>query len=64
MVEVLKQIDAPVAIPMHMFGEVTLQRFLQKMGKIYEVQRSPSRNFMLSRSTMPRGRTMIVLQGR
>lgn len=64
MVQVLKQIDAPVAIPMHMFGEATLQRFLEKMGQIYEVQRHPSRNLMLSRATMPRGRTMIVLPGR
>lgn len=64
MVQVLKQIDAPVAIPMHMFGEATLQRFLEKMGQIYEVQRHPSRSLMLSRSTMPKGRTMIVLQGR
>ena len=64
MVEVLKQIDAPVAIPMHMFGEGTLQRFLEKMNKIYEVQRHPSASIMLSRATLPRSRTMIVLPGR
>lgn len=64
MVEVLKQIDAPVAIPMHMFGEATLARFLQKMGQIYEVHRHPSRSFMLSRTTMPKSRAMIVLPGR
>ncbi len=63
MVEVLKQIDAPVAIPMHMFGEVTLARFLDKMGQIYEVQRHPSRTIQLSRSLMPKSRTMIVLRG-
>lgn len=64
MVEVLKQIDAPVAIPMHMFGEGTLQRFLEKMGQIYEVHRHPSASFMLSRDTLPKTRTMIVLPGR
>lgn len=64
MVEVLKQIDARVAIPMHMFGEVTLQRFLDKMNTIYEVQRHPNANIMLSRATLPKTRTMIVLPGR
>lgn len=64
MVEVLKQIDAPVAIPMHIFGETTLQRFLEKMNKIYDVQRHPSANILLSRATLPKSRTMIVLQGR
>lgn len=64
MVEVLKQIDAPVAIPMHMFGEGTLQRFLEKMNKIYDVQRHPSANIALSRATLPKSRTMIVLPGR
>jgi len=64
MVEVLKQIDAPVAIPMHMFGEGTLQRFLEKMGQIYEVQRHPSPSILMSRELMPKTRTMIVLPGR
>ena len=64
MVEVLKQIDAPLAIPMHMFGETTLQRFLEKMGQIYEVQRHPSATITVSRETMPKNRTMIVLPGR
>ncbi len=64
MVEVLKQIDAPLAIPMHMFGEFTLARFLEKMGKIYEVQRHPGANIMVSRERLPKTRTMIVLPGR
>lgn len=64
MVEVLKQIDAPVAIPMHIFGEGTLQRFLEKMGQIYEVQRHPSASIVMSRDRLPKSRTMIVLPGR
>ena len=64
MVEVLKQIDAPVAIPMHIFGEGTLQRFLEKMGQIYEVQRHPSPSILMSRELIPKARTMIVLPGR
>lgn len=64
MVEVLKQIDAPLAIPMHMFGEGTLQRFLEKMGQIYAVQRHPSASIVMSRDLLPKSRTMIVLPGR
>lgn len=64
MVEVLKQIDAPLAIPMHMFGEGTLQRFLEKMGQIYEVQRHPSASIVMARDRLPKSRTMIVLPGR
>lgn len=64
MVKVLKQIDAPVAIPMHIFGEGTLARFLEKMGQIYEVQRHPSASIVMSRERLPKQRTMIVLQGR
>jgi L-ascorbate metabolism protein UlaG (beta-lactamase superfamily) len=64
MVEVLKQIDAPLAVPMHIFGEHTLMRFLEKMGQIYEVQRHPSASYMLSRETLPKTRTMMVLPGR
>jgi L-ascorbate metabolism protein UlaG (beta-lactamase superfamily) len=64
MVEVLKQIDAPLAIPMHIFGEGTLQRFLEKMGEIYKVERHPTASVMLSRKTLPKERTMLVLPGR
>ncbi|MBY0532515.1 MAG: MBL fold metallo-hydrolase [Xanthobacteraceae bacterium] len=64
MVEVLKQIDAPAAIPMHIFGEGTLTRFLDKMGQIYEVQRHPSATIVMSREMLPKTRTMIVLPGR
>jgi L-ascorbate metabolism protein UlaG (beta-lactamase superfamily) len=64
MVEVLKQIDAPVAIPMHIFGEHTLQRFLDKMSSYYEVQRHPSPSIIISRELIPKSRTMIVLPGR
>lgn len=64
MAEVLKQIDAPLAIPMHIFGEGTLQRFLDKMGQFYEVQRHPSASIVMSRERLPKQRTMIVLQGR
>lgn len=64
MAQVLKQIDAPLAIPMHIFGEHTLTRFLEKMADIYAVERHPSATVTLSRKTLPKQRTMLVLQGR
>jgi L-ascorbate metabolism protein UlaG (beta-lactamase superfamily) len=64
MAEVLKQIDAPLAIPMHIFGEGTLQRFLEKMGQTYKVERHTSPSILLSRKSLPKERTMLVLQGR
>ena len=64
MAEIMKQIDAQVAIPMHIFGEGTLQRFLDKMAKFYDVQRHPSPSILMSRELMPKGRTMYVLPGR
>ncbi|MBX3512355.1 MAG: MBL fold metallo-hydrolase [Xanthobacteraceae bacterium] len=64
MAEVLKQIDAPVAIPMHIFGEHTLARFLDKMGSLYEIKREMEASISLSRATLPQKRTMIVLPGR
>ncbi len=64
MVEVLKQIQAPLAIPMHIFGEHTLHQFLATMGSIYEIERSPSASIELTRDSVPKKPTMLVLQGR
>jgi L-ascorbate metabolism protein UlaG (beta-lactamase superfamily) len=64
MVEVLKQIQAPLAIPMHIFGEGTLQNFLRAMGSIYEAERSPVPTVTVSRATLPTRPKMLVLPGR
>lgn len=64
MVEVLKQIRAPLAIPMHIFGEYTLQRFLETMGSIYEIERSDGAFIELTKETIPKKPKMLVLQGR
>lgn len=64
MVEVLKQIRAPLAIPMHIFGEHTLQRFLETMGSIYEIERGDSASIELTKDTIPKKPKMLVLQGR
>jgi L-ascorbate metabolism protein UlaG (beta-lactamase superfamily) len=64
MVEVLKQINAPLAIPMHVFGQGTLERFLEAMGTIYETERSLTPTVVVSRATLPAKPKMLVLPGR
>jgi len=64
MVEVLKQIQAPLAIPMHIFSEGTLLRFLEAMGEIYEAERSATPTVVVSRATLPAKPKMLVLPGR
>ncbi len=64
MVEVLRQINAPLAIPMHVFGEHTLQRFLQAMGEIYEAERATSPTLVVSRASLPVKPKIVVLPGR
>jgi L-ascorbate metabolism protein UlaG (beta-lactamase superfamily) len=64
MVEVLKQINAPLAIPMHVFSPHTLDRFLEAMGSIYETERSVSSTVVVSRATLPAKPKMLVLPGR
>jgi len=64
MVEVLKQINAPLAIPMHVFGEGTLLRFLEAMGSIYEAERANASSIVVSRATLPAKPKMLVLRGR
>ncbi len=64
MVEVLRQINAPLAIPMHVFGEHTLQRFLQAMGEIYDAERATSPTLIVSRASLPVKPKIVVLPGR
>jgi L-ascorbate metabolism protein UlaG (beta-lactamase superfamily) len=64
MVEVLRQINAPLAIPMHVFSPYTLERFLEAMGTIYETERSAISTIVVSRATLPSKPKMLVLPGR
>jgi len=64
MVAVLGQINAPLVIPMHYFGTATLARFLGRLDADYEVELSPLPVVTLSRATLPRKQTVMVLPGR
>lgn len=64
MVRVLQGLEAPLIIPMHYFGRATLERFLDTLGKHYEVVRSDTPTVTLSRETLPKKPTVLVLPGR
>lgn len=63
MIEVLGQSNAPLVIPMHYFGQSTLARFLARLEKHYTVEVNPIPVITLSRATLPREPTVLVLPG-
>jgi len=61
MVEVLKTLGAPLIIPMHYFGQSTLNRFLDRLGSSYEIRRSEAPEIVLSKAGLPGKGTVLVL---
>ncbi|MFG1287317.1 MBL fold metallo-hydrolase [Xanthobacter versatilis] len=64
MVETLKAINAPLVVPMHYFSAWGLERFLSRLGREWQVERSAEARVMLSRETLPKAPTVLVLPGR
>ncbi len=64
MMEVLKRLQARVMIPMHFFGQATLQRFLFRASADWPIDSRDSPVLVLSRDTLPGQPTIIVLPGR
>ena len=64
MFEVLKTLQARIMIPMHFFGQSTLDRFLAKAGTLWPVERWDEPVLKVSRAGLPRQPTVIVLPGR
>ena len=62
MVEVIRQIQPAVVIPMHYFGPSTLRRFVSLIGDRYEVEIAEVPTVVLSRHTLPY-RKVLVLPG-
>jgi len=62
MVEVIRQIQPAVVIPMHYFGPSTLSRFIDLIGEGYEVEIAEEPTVILSRHTLPY-RKVLVLPG-
>jgi L-ascorbate metabolism protein UlaG (beta-lactamase superfamily) len=63
MITVLDQINAPLVIPMHYFGASTLARFVGRLGETYAVETNPIPVVTLSRATLPKERTVLILPG-
>lgn len=61
MVKVVKRLNASVILPMHSFGEFSLQRFLTAMEAGFPVDRRRQSSIELSLNTLPPTATVIVL---
>ena len=64
MVEVLQQIKPKIAIPMHVFSEARLDRFLARAGERYRVRRMAEPRLLVSRADLPAAPEILVLPGR
>ena len=64
MMEVLKALKAPLMIPMHYFSSFTLQRFLDRAQVAeFDISRQEVPTMVVSRATLPKKQTVMVLPG-
>jgi L-ascorbate metabolism protein UlaG (beta-lactamase superfamily) len=63
MLEVIQAIKAPLMVPMHFFNTSTLRRFLERVGKQYELQFSETPSFVVSKATLPSRGKFLILPG-
>lgn len=63
MMEVLAALKAQVIIPMHFFGWATLERFLERAGQQWPVERSEVPTLVVSKTTLPGSPKVLVLTG-
>jgi L-ascorbate metabolism protein UlaG (beta-lactamase superfamily) len=64
MIEVLQQIKPKIAIPMHVFTQATLDKFLARAAEFYTVRRADDPAIVLTRAGLPAIPEMLVLPGR
>jgi L-ascorbate metabolism protein UlaG (beta-lactamase superfamily) len=64
MMEVLRDIHAPLMIPMHYFSRFTLDRFLARAKDVFEIKELTTPTITLSRATLPQTQQVLVLPGR
>jgi L-ascorbate metabolism protein UlaG (beta-lactamase superfamily) len=62
--EVLREVNAPLMIPMHFFGSSTLNRFLASARAHFPVEFSNTAAITVSRATLPNSPKILVLPGR
>jgi L-ascorbate metabolism protein UlaG (beta-lactamase superfamily) len=65
MIEVLRQLKAKIAIPMHVFTDATLARFLARAPECgFSVRHAPRPRITVTRADLPEQPEILVLPGR
>lgn len=64
MIEVLQALKAPLMIPMHYFSRHTLDRFLERVRALYDVEIADTPSLVVAKSTLPAKPKFVVLPGR
>jgi len=64
MLEVLQQIGPKIVIPMHIFSQASLEKFLARASGLYAVRRETGPAVVFSRATLPDTPEILVLAGR
>lgn len=62
MITVLQRLKSSLVIPMHWFGDYTLETFLAGISGAFEVQRLTTSSIEVSLATLPDRPTVVVLQ--
>jgi L-ascorbate metabolism protein UlaG (beta-lactamase superfamily) len=62
-VETLKTLRARLILPMHYFNPYTLNRFLDRIGNDFAVERSATPEIVVSQATLPSEPKVLVLPG-
>jgi L-ascorbate metabolism protein UlaG (beta-lactamase superfamily) len=64
MIEVLQSLKAKLMVPMHYFSTYTLERFLSRVSRDWDVETSITPSIVLSKTTLPEKPKLLVLPGR
>jgi L-ascorbate metabolism protein UlaG (beta-lactamase superfamily) len=64
MIAALQQIGPKIAIPMHVFTQATLDRFLARAAEHYRVRHMPEPRILVSRAELPAEPEILILPGR
>jgi L-ascorbate metabolism protein UlaG (beta-lactamase superfamily) len=64
MLAVLQQLKPRIALPMHVFGEATLTRFLARAAEHYQVRRLVEPQIRVSRADLPAPPEVLVMPSR
>jgi len=63
MMEVLTALKAQIIVPMHFFGQYTLDRFLDRARAQWDVQQAEVPSLVVSKTTLPANPEVLVLPG-